>query len=63
MDPRHAAVWSARDHIINFVDLAEPSELSASKEEKTDDGDDWSFEPTSDDGDDLDFTTVDSRRR
>jgi hypothetical protein len=61
MDLRQAAVWSARDHDANFVDLAGPSELPAPKEEKDDD--DWSFGPSSDDGNNLDFSSFDARRR
>jgi hypothetical protein len=62
MDPRQAAVWSARDHGANFVDLARPSEPPAPKEE-----DDYrSFGSSSDDyGDDtnnLDFSAFDARR-
>ena len=53
MDPRQATVWSARDHGANFVDLAEPSELPAPKEEK-DDGDDRN---------NVDFSAFDARRR
>jgi hypothetical protein len=66
MDPRKAAVWSARYHGANFVDLTGPSELSAPREEKVATADDWSFRPSSDDGDDdddLDFSTFDSRLR
>jgi hypothetical protein len=37
MDPWQVAAWSARDHGANFVDLAGPSELPASKEEEDDD--------------------------
>jgi hypothetical protein len=66
MEPRQAAVWSAKDHGANFVDLAGPSELPAQKEEKANDNGDWSFGPSSDDGDDgnnLNFSAFDSRRR
>lgn len=62
IDPRQAAVWSARDHDANYVDLAGPSELPAPKEEKADeeeadDVDRWSFGSSSDD---LDFSAFDS---
>jgi hypothetical protein len=61
-------VWSARNHGANFVDLAEPSELLAPKEEKAgeeeaDEDDSWSFGPSSDGGDDLDFNVFDSQCR
>jgi hypothetical protein len=65
MDPRHAAVWSARDHRANFVDLIGPSKLPAPKEEEEDDND-WSFGTSRNDGDDgknLDFSAFDARRR
>jgi hypothetical protein len=35
-DPRQAAVWSARDHGANFIDLVGPFEPSAPKEEDDD---------------------------
>jgi hypothetical protein len=59
MDPRQVAMWSARDHDANFVDLAGPSELPTSKEKKADY--DCSFGPFSGNGDDLDSSTFDSR--
>jgi hypothetical protein len=40
MDPRQSAVWSARDHSANFIDLAGPSEPPAPKEEEEEDDDD-----------------------
>jgi hypothetical protein len=36
LDPRQAAVWSARDHGENFVNLAGPFEPSVPKEEEDD---------------------------
>jgi hypothetical protein len=53
-------VWSARDHGANFVDLLEPSELPAPKEE---DNGDRSFGTSSDDGNNLDFSAFDTCRR
>jgi hypothetical protein len=63
LDPRQAAVLSARDHGANFVDFAGPSEPPAPKEEEEDD--DWSFGISSNDGDDgnnLDFSVFNARR-
>ncbi|KAK1697155.1 hypothetical protein QYE76_013852 [Lolium multiflorum] len=62
-DPRHAVVWSAKDHGANFVDLAGPSELPAPKEKKANEDGSWSFGASINDGDDLDFSAFDSRRR
>jgi hypothetical protein len=56
LDPRQAAVWSARDHNANFVDLAGPSEPPAPKGEEDDD---WSFgSSTDDDANNLDFNSL-----
>ncbi|KAK1610197.1 hypothetical protein QYE76_033870 [Lolium multiflorum] len=64
MDLRQAAVWSARDHGANFIDLAGPSEPPAPKEEEDDD---WFFGSSSDDDGDsannLDFSAFDAHRR
>jgi hypothetical protein len=65
IDPRQVAVWFARDHGVNFIDLDEPSELPAPKEKKgdekeADEVDSWSFGAPSDNGDDSAF---DSQRR
>jgi hypothetical protein len=59
LDPWQAAVWSARDHGANFVDLAGPSEPPVPKEEEEDD-DTWSFGSSNDDGNNLDFSAFDA---
>jgi hypothetical protein len=55
MDPRQTTMHSARDHGSNFIELTEPFELPAPKEEEDDDND-WSFGTSNDDGDDLVFS-------
>jgi hypothetical protein len=60
MDQQQAAVWSARDHGANFVDLAGPFEPPAPKEKEDND---WSFGLSNDDDDNnLDFSAFDGRR-
>jgi hypothetical protein len=63
MDPRQAALWSARNHGANFVDLGGPSELPAPKEEEDDNE---SFGASSDDSDDdnnLNFSAFNAHHR
>jgi hypothetical protein len=65
MDSRQAAMRSARDHGANFIELAEPFEPPAPKEEEDDD-EDWSFGTSNDDGDngkDLVFSVFGARHR
>jgi hypothetical protein len=62
MDPRQTTMQSARDHGSNFIELTEPFELPAPKEEEDDDND-WSFGTSNDDGDDLVFSIFGARHR